>query len=161
MDFNELHSDVTAAPSWLAARPSKGLAVGLHLMRHTEIPLQLDFAEETLTVLPANTSLCFLVHCSCYTWRAWATLFYRSGGQQWLTLASLILIFISRAPVTLAPCHSLSKLKQCCSFPSAWRTTSSFPTIYGSSLRSFAGSGRRLTGAKGVNVMRLELSAES
>lgn len=45
---------------------------------------------------------------------------------------SLILIFISEAPVTLAPCHGLSKLKQCCSFPSAWRTTSCFPTIYGS-----------------------------
>lgn len=74
---------------------------------------------------------------------------------------SLILIFISRAPVTLAPCHGLSKLKQCCSFPSAWRTSSCFPTIYGSQLWSFAGSGGRLTGAKGVNVMRLELSIES
>lgn len=89
VDFNELHSGVTAAPSWLAARPNKGLAIGLHLMRSIEIPLQLDFVEERLQVLPVNTSSPFLVHCSCYTWRAWATLSYRSGGQQWLTLATV------------------------------------------------------------------------
>lgn len=120
MDFNELHSDVTAAPSWLAARPNKGLAIGLHLMRHIEIPLQLDFLEETLQVLPANTSL--LVHCSYYTRRAWTTLSYRSGGQQWLTLAtvgssSLLLGHLS--PWLLAMVSR--KQNQCCSFPSAWR----------------------------------------
>lgn len=50
VDFNELHSGVTAAPSWLAARPNKGLAIGLHLMRSIEIPLQQDFVEERLQV---------------------------------------------------------------------------------------------------------------
>lgn len=89
VDFNELRSDVTAAPSWLAARPNESLAIGLHLMRPIEIPLQLDFFEQTLQVLPANTSSRFLVHGSRYTWRAWATLSYRSGGQQWLTLATV------------------------------------------------------------------------
>lgn len=64
VDFNQLHSGVTAAPSWLAARPNKGLVMGLHLMRPIEIPLQLDFVEERLQVLPANRSSPFLVHCS-------------------------------------------------------------------------------------------------
>lgn len=117
MDFNELLSDVRAASSWLAARPNEGLAIGLHLMRPTDISLKLDFVEETLQILPVNTSLRFLVHCSCYTWRAWGYPFLRVRRTAVANVGnSLILVFISGAPVTLASCHGLSKIKQCCSF---------------------------------------------
>lgn len=74
---------------------------------------------------------------------------------------TLIVISISGTPVTLAPCHGLPKLKQCSSIPTAWRT-SCFPTIYGSQLQSFAGSGGRLTGARRSKCHEtLELCVES